>query len=44
MKFTASISINQPLAKTVTIWQDKNNFKHWQDGFISKELLSGNEG
>jgi len=28
IKFTARISINQTLAKTVTIWQDKNNFKH----------------
>jgi hypothetical protein len=44
MKFTASISINQPLAKTVALWQDKNNFKHWQDGFISKELISGTKG
>ena len=44
MKFTASITINQPLAKTVALWQNKNNFKHWQDGFISKELLSGTEG
>ena len=44
MKFTASIIINQPLVKTVALWHDKNNFKHWQDGFISKELLSGTEG
>ena len=44
MKFTASIRINQPLTKTVALWQDQNNFKHWQDGFISKELLSGTGG
>ncbi len=44
MKFTASITINQPLLKTVALWQDKNNFKHWQDGIISKELISGTEG
>ena len=44
MKFIASIRINQALAKTVALWKDKNNYKHWQDGFISKELLNGNDG
>ena len=44
MKFTESIEIKQPLEKTVALWQDKNNYKHWQDGFISKELLSGTAG
>ncbi len=41
MKFTAEIEIKQPLEKTIALWQDQNNFKHWQDGFISKELISG---
>jgi len=44
MKFTSSITVNQPLEKTVSIWKNPDNFTHWQEGFISKELLSGTTG
>jgi uncharacterized membrane protein len=41
MKYTCSITINLPITKTVSLWKDENNFKEWQDGFKSIELLSG---
>jgi len=44
VKFTASIEIKQPLEKTIALWQNPENYKHWQEGFISKELLSGTAG
>ena len=44
VKFTASIKIKQPLEKTIALWQNPENYKHWQEGFISKELLSGTAG
>ena len=34
----------QPLEKTIALWQNPENYKHWQEGFISKELLSGTAG
>lgn len=41
MQFKAEITIKQPIEKTIALWQDKNNYQYWQDGFISKELISG---
>lgn len=41
MKYTCKIEIDQPIDKVVALWQDENNFKAWQDGFVSIEHLSG---
>ncbi len=41
MKYTCTVDINLPIDKTVELWEDENNFKAWQDGFKSIELLSG---
>jgi len=41
MKYTCTVNINLPLEKTVTLWEDENHFKEWQDGFKSIEHLSG---
>ena len=41
MKYTCSIDIDLPLEKTVKLWEDENNFKHWQDGFKSIKHLNG---
>ncbi len=41
MKYSCSVTINLPIDKTVVLWNDENNFKEWQDGFKSIELLSG---
>lgn len=41
MKFTCSVTINLPKEKVVQLFLDENNLGKWQDGFISKERLSG---
>lgn len=41
MKYTCAIQIDLPIKQVVQLWEDENNFKHWQDGFKSMELLSG---
>ncbi len=41
MKYTCSTEINLPIDKVVVLWEDENNFKYWQDGFKSIELLNG---
>jgi len=41
MKFTCSIDINKPIDEVLALWKDESNYKHWQEGFQSKELLSG---
>ena len=44
MKFSCDIIINAPINLTVEIFENPANLKHYQDGFISKELISGTEG
>ena len=41
MQFYSEIIIKQSIDKTIALWKDKNNYQYWQDGFISKELISG---
>ena len=41
MKYISTIDINLPIDKTVALWKNENNFKEWQDGFKSIELISG---
>ena len=41
MKYTCTVDINLPIDKTVELWENEANFKKWQDGFESIELLSG---
>ena len=44
MKFTCSVTINLPRKNVVDLWQDPNNLKHWQDGFIDFKHLEGDPG
>lgn len=44
MKYQLSIEIDKPRAELVSLFEDPNNFKHWQRGFISMEHLSGDKG
>jgi len=44
MKFTCTIEIDRPIEEVVTLWKDESNYEHWQEGFQSKELLSGEKG
>ncbi len=41
MKYKCSIDINLGIDQVVKIWDDPENFKYWQNGFQSIELLSG---
>nr|WP_321234308.1 SRPBCC family protein [uncultured Psychroserpens sp.] len=44
MRFSCDIKINAPLNHVVDVFKNPDNLKHYQDGFISKELISGEEG
>ena len=44
MKFSCTIDIDAPIDHVVSVFKNPDNLKHFQDGFISKELLSGTEG
>ena len=43
MKFSCSVKINAPREKVVEMFKNPENLKQWQDGFISKTLISGEE-
>ena len=44
MKFTCSVDIDLPLDRVVELFDNVANLKHWQDGFISHEHVSGVPG
>ena len=41
MKFTCSVVVQKPIDRTVALWNDPDNLKEWQDGFLGIEHLSG---
>jgi hypothetical protein len=41
MNFICGVDIEVPIDKVVALFNDPNNFKEWQDGFISYETISG---
>ena len=44
MNFTCTININASIDHVVKVFKNPDNLVHFQDGFISKELVSGEEG
>lgn len=44
MKYTGSIEIDKPLALVTKLFADPESLKEYQDGFIKKELQSGQAG
>ena len=44
MKFTCTAEINLPINKVVDLYSNTDNLRKWQDGFVSKELISGSAG
>ena len=44
MKFKGFVDINQPQKKVAELFANPENLKEFQDGFIRKELISGEEG
>ena len=44
MKFTCYTDIEAPLNKVIELFENPDNLKEWQDGFISIESISGTPG
>lgn len=44
MTFEGFIDINKPQEEVARIFANPDNLKHYQDGFIKKELISGQSG
>ena len=44
MKYDGAININKPRDVVVALFADPANLKEYQDGFIKKELISGQQG
>lgn len=44
MKFFCSVDINVPRQKVVGLFDNPENMKHWQDGFVSFERIGGDKG
>ena len=44
MKIIGSIDINKPKSYVAELFADPDNLKHYQDGFLRKELVSGQAG
>ena len=44
MKFNCHVEINQPINKVIELFDNPDNLKEWQDGFISIEHKSGRQG
>lgn len=44
MKYTNEVIINQPLKKTIELFDSAENLAKWQPGFISLEPISGTPG
>ena len=39
MKFTCEIIIDLPRDRVVELWENNDNLKHWQEGFVSYDIL-----
>lgn len=44
MKYTTEITINLPRERVIELFDNPDNMKHWQPGFISFEHISGEAG
>ena len=44
MVIKGSIDIKKPRDRVAELFADPNNLKHYQDGFLRKELISGEAG
>lgn len=44
MRFNCSVEIDLPRERVIELFDNPNNMKHWQDGFISFEHYKGETG
>ena len=43
-KFTGSVVIDLPIEKVIELFDNPENIKDWQDGFVARRPISGTEG
>ncbi len=44
MKFSCSVEIELPRSRVIELFDNPDNMRHWQDGFLSFTTLSGEPG
>ncbi len=44
MKFTCFVEIYKPIEKVIQLFDNDDNLKEWQDGFVSMDNISGTPG
>ena len=44
MQFSCTVDIDQPIEKVIELFDNPDNMKEWQDGFVSFKHLSGSPG
>jgi len=44
MNFACGVDINASREKVIALFDNPNNMKHWQDGFVSFKNISGEKG
>ena len=44
MEYSFTLEIEKPIGQVVKLFDNPNNLKEWQDGFVKIEHLSGNPG
>lgn len=44
MKYTVQVTINTPVEECFKLLDDHENMKHWQEGLVSYEHISGDPG
>jgi hypothetical protein len=44
MKFSCEITVDAPIDSVTSVFKNPDYLKHYQDGFVSKQLISGEDG
>ena len=44
MKFSCHVDIDKPIDRVIELFDNPNNMKEWQDGFVSFTHISGEQG
>ena len=44
MKYSCSVEIDLPIEKVIELFDNPDNLKEWQDGFVGMEPISGTPG
>ena len=44
MKFSCQVEIKSPIEQVLKLYNDVDNLKEWQDGFVSHQHLNGKPG